>query len=162
MDHEDHQYYECLCGNPKTASNLCLDQIGLALLGSIVLTWGLSNKCRIWSGLWMVSGNIGIAPIWYQILVAVTIVTCLILLINIIPSALGREGIQRIEDVITSRVSHQSTIPLLHLAQIFRQTDELVALDINMELLEVRVLYKQLVPLGVMYPISTSDTMPRA
>ena len=66
------------------------------------------------------------------------------------------------DDGITSKGSHQSTIPLLHLAQIFRQTDELVALDINMELLEVRGLYKQFVPLGVMYPISTSDAMPRA
>ena len=40
-----HQYDEGLCGAPKTASALCLDWLGPALLGWIGLTWGLSDKC---------------------------------------------------------------------------------------------------------------------
>ena len=93
---------------------------------------------------------------------AVPIGTCLTLLTDILPSVLGREIILRIENGITSKGYHQSTIPLLHLAQLFRQIDELIAMEINMELLEVSDLCRQFTLLVVPFPIITSDTMPRA
>ena len=88
--------------------------------------------------------------------------TWLTLLTDIIPSALGIEGIPRTDNGITSEGYHQSTIPLLHLAQLFRQIDEFFALDINLELLEARELCRQFTLLVAPFPISTSDTVPRA
>ena len=79
--------------------------------------------------------------------------------VEILPSALGREGIPKSEDGITSKGSHQSTISLLHLAQFFLQIDEFFALDINKELPETRNLFKQFTLLVVMFPISKSDTV---
>ena len=58
------------------------------------------------------------------------------LLIKILPYYLGRGGILRTEDGIAYKGSHQFTIQILHLAQLFRQIDEFFALDINLELLE--------------------------
>ena len=66
------------------------------------------------------------------------------------------------DDGITSKGSHQSTIPLLHLAQLFRQIDEFVALDINMELLEAINLCRTFTLLVVPFTIGTSDTVPIA
>ena len=74
---------------------------------------------------------------------AVPIGTWLTLLIGIIPSALGREGITRADDGITSKGSHQFAIPLLHLAQLFRQISEFFALDINLGLLDASELCRQ-------------------
>ena len=74
---------------------------------------------------------------------AVPIGTWLTFLIYILPSAFGREGIPRTEDGLTSKGSHQPTIPFLHLAQLFRHIVEFVALDINLELLEASELCRQ-------------------
>ena len=90
---------------------------------------------------------------------AVPIRTWLTLIVNILPSDLVREVVLRKENGITSKSSHQSTIPLLHLAQLFRQIDEFVALDINMELLEAIKLCRKFTLLVVPFTISTSDTV---
>ena len=93
---------------------------------------------------------------------AVPIRTWLTLIINIFPSDLVREVVLRTENVITSNSSHQTTIPLLHLAQLFRQIDEFVALDINMVLLEAINLCRTFTLLVVPFTIGTSDTVPIA
>ena len=96
-------------------------------------------------------------------LVYVPVGTWLTLLIEIIPYALDIEGITRIEYVITSKgSSYQSTIPLLYLAHLFCQISGFFVLDINIELLEASKLCRPCTLLVVMFPISTSDTMPRA
>ena len=69
--------------------------------------------------------------------------TWLKLLIYILPSTLDREGISRKEYGITSKGSHQSVIPPLHIAQIFCQIYEFVDLDINPELLEASKICRQ-------------------
>ena len=93
---------------------------------------------------------------------AVPIGTWLTLLVDILPSALGREGIPRTEDGIISKGSHQSDISLLHLAQLFRKIADFFSLDINLELLEAIKLCSKFTLLVVPFPISKSDTMPRS
>ena len=90
---------------------------------------------------------------------SVPIRTCLTLLINILPYDLGIEGIIRTEDIIKYKGSHQSTIPILHLAQIFRQIAEFVALYINLELLEASKLCRKFTLIVMSFHISTSDTV---
>ena len=94
-------------------------------------------------------------------LVYVPVETWLTLLIEIIPYALDIEGITRIEYVITSKGSYQSTIPLLYLAHLFCQISGVFVLDINIELLEASKLCRPCTLLVAIFPISTSDTMPR-
>ena len=93
---------------------------------------------------------------------AVPIGTWLTLLINILPSTVGREGILRTEDGITFKCSHQSTIPLLHLAQLLLQIAEFVALDINLDILDASELCTQFTLLIMPFPIRASDTVPGA
>ena len=76
-------------------------------------------------------------------IVDVPIDTWLTLFTDILTSSLRREGIPIKEYGITSKVSHQSAIPLLHIAQLFRQISDLFALDINLELLEASKLYRK-------------------
>ena len=104
---------------PRNASDFFLDRLEPALLGCIGLAWGLSNNCIGWRGLLIVSGNIGLAPIWSQMIGSFPIGIWMTLLINIIPTDLSREVITRTEDGIRSKFSQQSAIPLLHLAQLF-------------------------------------------
>ena len=92
---------------------------------------------------------------------SVPIRTCLTLLISIIHYAVIREAIVMKEDGITFKGYHQSAIPLLHLSQLFRQIDEIFALDINMELLEANNICRHFTLLVVTFTISTSDTVPR-
>ena len=147
---------------PKTSSILCLDRVGPAILGWIGLTWGLRYNYRGWSGFWIVSDIIGVTSIWPQILGSVPTRTWLALLTNVLPSALDSEDITRKEDSFTSKGSHQSTITLLHLAQLFRQISVFVALNTNMELLEASALCRQVTLLVVPFSIITRDTVPRA
>ena len=65
------------------------------------------------------------------------------LLIDIIPSYLEIEVILSTEGGITSKGYHQFAIPLLHLAQLFRQISEFFALDINLGLLDASELCRQ-------------------
>ena len=82
------------------------------------------------------------------------------ILIDNPPSSLGIEGILRTEGGTTYNGSHQYTIPFLHLAHLFQQIAEFVALDINLELLEVRNLCRQFTLIVMTFPISTSNTVP--
>ena len=93
---------------------------------------------------------------------AVPIGTWLTLLVYIPPSTLGREVILRKEDGITSKCSHQSTIPLLRLSQLLHQIYEFFALDINLDLLEAREICRKFSLLVMMFTISTRDTVPRS
>ena len=82
------------------------------------------------------------------------------ILIDNPPSSLGIEGILRTEGGTTYNGSHQSAIPFIHLAQIFHQIAEFVALYINLELLEVRKLCRQFTLIVGTFTISTSDPVP--
>ena len=67
----------------------------------------------------------------------------------------------RKEDGFTPKGYHQSAIPLLHLAELFRKIAKFFALDINMELLEAREICRQFTLLVVPFPNITSETTPR-